>query len=69
MRTPTQASAAAAKGVVTRNARIVREHQAKINHMQKQIAEGTLIVRQMTEEEREFWGPPAKPRKKHKRDL
>lgn len=36
--------------------------------IERQKAEGTLIVRQMTAEERKFWGPaPPQPRKRSRR--
>jgi hypothetical protein len=33
--------------------------------IERQVADGTLVIRQMTPAEREFWGPP-KNRKRRK---
>jgi hypothetical protein len=41
-------------------------HEAALERIRRQQEEGLLTIRQMTPEEREYWGPPpeAPPRRK-----
>jgi len=45
-------------------ARAARE--AALERIQRQVEEGRLVIRQMTPEEREHWGPPPPKEKKRK---
>jgi hypothetical protein len=47
--------------------RAEEKRQAKLESVREQIQDGSLVVRQMTDEERLRYPPPARPRTGHKR--
>lgn len=50
--------------IARKRAALAREEA--LTRIQLQVEEGTLIVRPMTDAEREFWGPPKKASRKQK---
>jgi len=75
MSTDAKAHAAQRSRTTTRE-RAAAEKQRKLDRMAEQVREGTLVIRQMTAEERAKWPPPssvqvaaAKKRRGRKRSL